>query len=115
MGLIATKPVFGDSYKARLKPVSSATQASYKIEISPVASLQMILSKKRITNALIRLRGCAGWSVPVLFANPPRQVFSRPGPYFVYDAPTIISIRKNKNLASTRVLGTFHIGEDELV
>ena len=30
----------------------------------------MILSKKRITKALIRLRGCAGWSAPVLFANP---------------------------------------------
>ena len=74
----------------------------------------MILSKKRITYALIRLRGCAGWSAPVLFANPQRQVFSRPGPYLVYDAPTIISIRKNKNLASTRVLGTFHIGEDGL-
>ena len=29
---------------------------------------------------LIRLRGCAGWSTPVLFANPRRQVFSRRGP-----------------------------------
>ena len=41
----------------------------------------MILSKKRITKALIRLRGCAGWSAPVLFANPRRQVFSRCGPF----------------------------------
>ena len=40
----------------------------------------MILSKKRITKALISLRGCAGWSAPVLFANPQRQVFSRRGP-----------------------------------
>ena len=47
---------------------------SYKIEISPVASLNMVLSKKRITKALIRLRGCAGWSAPVLFAKPRRQV-----------------------------------------
>ena len=30
----------------------------------------MILSNKRITKALIRLRVCAGWSAPVLFANP---------------------------------------------
>ena len=30
----------------------------------------MILFKKRITQALIRLRGCAGWSAPVLFATP---------------------------------------------
>ena len=28
--------------------------------------------KKRITKALIRLRGCAAWSAPVLFANPRR-------------------------------------------
>ena len=29
----------------------------------------MILSKKRKTKGLISLRGRAGWSVPVLFAN----------------------------------------------
>ena len=36
----------------------------------------MILYKTRITNVWIRLRGCAGWPAPVLFANPRRQVFS---------------------------------------
>ena len=36
MGLVTTKPVFGIS---DLKPVSSGTEASYKIEISLVASL----------------------------------------------------------------------------
>ena len=41
----------------------------------------MVLSKKRITKALIRLRGRAGWSAPVLFANPRRQVFLRRGPF----------------------------------
>ena len=51
-----------------------------EIEISPEASLCMILSKNRITKALIRLCGCAGWSAPVLFANHRRQVFSRRGP-----------------------------------
>ena len=30
----------------------------------------MILFKKGITKALIRLRGCAGWYAPLLFANP---------------------------------------------
>ena len=39
----------------------------------------MVLANKRITKALIRLRGCAGWSAPVLLANPRRQVFSRRG------------------------------------
>ena len=66
----ATKPVFGVSDKASFKPVSLATETSYKIEITPVASLHMVLSKKRITKALIRMRGCAGWSAPVLFVNP---------------------------------------------
>ena len=36
----------------------------------------MALPETRITKALIRLRGCAGWSVPVLFANPEDR-FSR--------------------------------------
>ena len=49
-------------------------------EISLVASTDMVLSKTRMTKALIRLRGCAGWFAPVLFANPRRQVFSRRGP-----------------------------------
>ena len=38
-------------------------------EKSLVASLDMILFIKRITKALIRLCGCAGWSVPLLFSN----------------------------------------------
>ena len=41
----------------------------------------MMLSKKLITKALIRLRGSAGCSVPVLFANPRRQGFSHQDPY----------------------------------
>ena len=41
----------------------------------------MILSKKGITKALIRLHGCAGWSAPLLFAITWRQGFSRRGPY----------------------------------
>ena len=41
----------------------------------------MVLFKKRITKALIRLRGCAGWSAPVLFTNLRRQVFSCQGPF----------------------------------
>ena len=35
----------------------------------------MILSSKRITKVLISLRECAGWSAPLLFANPPRTGF----------------------------------------
>ena len=44
MGLVATKPVFVVSDKVRLKPVSSATETSWNIEISLEASLDIILS-----------------------------------------------------------------------
>ena len=91
-----TKPVFGVSEKARLKPVSLATETSYKIEVLLVASLDMILPKKRITKALIRLRGSAGWSAHVLFANPRRQVFSRRGPILMYTHNKVIGSAENQ-------------------
>ena len=80
MGCDVTKPVFGVSDKARLKPISSATETSLKIKFSLVACLDVILSKMGITKALISLRGCAGWSVPLLFPNHRRQFFLRRGP-----------------------------------
>ena len=43
----------------------------------------MILSNKQITKALFRLRGSAGWSAPLLFANLLRQAFLRRGPYMM--------------------------------
>ena len=48
MGLDMTKPVFRVSDKVRLKSVSSATEISYKMEISSAASLDMIISNKGI-------------------------------------------------------------------
>ena len=81
MILVAAKPVFWVSDKVRFKPVSSATETSKNMETSLVASLDMILSKKRITKALISLGGHPDWSALVLFANPRRQVLSRRGPY----------------------------------
>ena len=77
MGLVGTKPVFGVFDPVIPKPACSATETSYEIEILPETSLDMILYKKRITGVLIRLHGCAGWSVPLLFSNIQRQVFSR--------------------------------------
>ena len=81
LGLVLTKPVFGVSVKARLKPVSLAPETSYNIEMLLEASLCMVHSNQRITKALIRLCVCAGWSASLLFANPRRQVLSRQGPY----------------------------------
>ena len=57
---------------------------SRKSKFTPVASLHMKLTKKRITKALISLCGCAGWSASVLFTNPRRQVFSRCGPLIIW-------------------------------
>ena len=55
MGSDARKPASIVSNKVRFKRVCSATETSYKMENSLVASLDMILSNKRITKALIRL------------------------------------------------------------
>ena len=70
------KLVLEVSDKVRLKPACSATETSQKIKIALVASLEMILSNKGITKALIRLSKCAGWSATLLFTTPKRQVFS---------------------------------------
>ena len=52
----------GVSTRVMLKQACSATKTSWKIDISLAASLNMILSKKQITNVLISLCRCAGWS-----------------------------------------------------
>ena len=45
---------------------------SYRDELENllVAILDMILYNKQTLKVLIRLSGCAGWSAPLLFANP---------------------------------------------
>ena len=40
-----------------------------RIEILLEASPDMLLSNKWITKVLIKLRGCTGWSAPLLFTN----------------------------------------------
>ena len=57
MSLDPTKPVFGVSGKARLKPISSATEASKKIEVLLVARLDMVLSKKTYNKGADRSAG----------------------------------------------------------
>ena len=89
MGLVMRKPVFGVSDKMRFKPASSATETSQKIEIALEASLDMIVSNTPITKVLIRQRRCAGWSVPLLFTNNGRQVFSRRCPDYTKNNKTL--------------------------
>ena len=81
-GLDPRKPVFGVSDKTKHKQIFTATETSQKIEISLEESLIMISINKRIAKALIRRRGCAGWSAPLLFATPQRHVFLRRGPNY---------------------------------
>ena len=52
----------------RLKPTCSDTETRWKIKFLHEASLDILLSNKQITKALIRLRGCTVWSAPLLFA-----------------------------------------------
>ena len=50
MSLDMTKSVFGVSNKGTLKPVSSATEISENIEISPVASLDIYGTFQKANN-----------------------------------------------------------------
>ena len=68
MNIATRKPVFGLSDQMRLKPACAATEARQRLEISYVETRGIILSRPRIAKALNRLRGCTGWSVPLLFA-----------------------------------------------
>ena len=63
------RPVFRVSDHARLKPTYSVTEiSSVNAEILRVGSLSLILSWEPTIKALIRLRGCVGWSAPLMFA-----------------------------------------------
>ena len=58
----------GFSDQVRLEPACSASETSYRLEILDIETRGIIISQQRIIKALIRLRGCAGWSAPLLFA-----------------------------------------------
>ena len=64
LGLDMTKCVFGVSYKARLKPVSSATETSSKIAILIACSKFIFKTFQKANN-----KG-ADQSAPLLYANP---------------------------------------------
>ena len=71
------------SNQVRLKLACSATEASMRIEILVTETRDITRSWQRTTKALIRLRGCAGWSAPLLFAYDIRHVFSWPGSFYL--------------------------------
>ena len=68
MSHVKRKPVLGVFDQVRLKSVCSAKEASLSHEIANIGTRDIILSRQRTTKVLIRLRGCAGWSAPLLVA-----------------------------------------------
>ena len=64
ISLVTRKSVF----RVRHKPACSASETSWCLEISAITSRGIVLSRQRKTKVLIRLRECAGWSAPLLFA-----------------------------------------------
>ena len=63
----------------------------------------MILFNKRITKALINLRGCAGWSALLLFSQTPKDRFSRVEAQIIFAFDFIIvKITSNNLILYTR-------------
>ena len=58
----------------------------------------------RITKALIRLRECAGWSAPVLFANPTKTGFLRVEAQIIYNVDYI----ENRQVFNKVILFFYH-------
>ena len=98
-----TKHVFGVSDQARHKPACTDTEASLSLEISAIESRDILLSKQQTTKAqislhiqaLIRLRGCAGWSAPLLFAYHIRHIFSWPGSYVKAASTNLVQYQRS--------------------
>ena len=75
---ILGRAVFGVSNKLIFKPACSATDTSQKIE--NLLILDMVLSNIRKANALIRLCGCAGYSLHLCCSQTAEGRFSGVGP-----------------------------------
>ena len=70
MDLNERKPVFVVYDHVIPKLACSATETTENSAIMLVANLDMILSFKQITEALIRLYKCRGWCAPLFISNP---------------------------------------------
>ena len=69
MGLDAKKTVCGVSDHAIPKLATQLQRPAIKLKVSLAISLDRVLSSKRITKALVRLRERAGWAAPLLVAK----------------------------------------------
>ena len=68
MSLVMRKSVLGSLRPGKTLTGLLSWWDSYGLEILDLASRGIILSRQWTTKALIRLRKCAGWSAPLLFA-----------------------------------------------
>ena len=100
---VTRKPIFEVCDQMRLKPACLATVTSYRLEISDIASRGITLSRQQTTKALIRLRGCAGWSAPLLFAYDINR-FSHDVAHWLYVLITILHLYTSKTLYVHTVL-----------
>ena len=78
--------------QVRFKLACSAAEASYSLETLRIANIHIVLSKLRTTKVLIRLRGCAGWYTPLLFAYGIRHVFVWPGLFIIIVCPLSVCL-----------------------
>ena len=63
------KPVFRVCDQVRLKPACLLSfRDKLSLEILDIETRGIIVSRQQTTKVLIRLRWCAGWSAPLLFA-----------------------------------------------
>ena len=65
---VARKHVFGFCHQVNFIPAGTATEMRHTIEILHLGSLDVLLSRKRLAKALLRLHGCAGWSAASFYA-----------------------------------------------
>ena len=98
MGLDATKFVFRVSDKAKFKPACSSTETNKKIGNLLVAIVDKILSSKRKTKAVIRLRTWVGWSMSLLLANPEYRHSCSKDRIMFYQLPLILTTFMNLDL-----------------
>ena len=85
--------ILGKSFEPRhektcLREFSTRSDSNWPAQLQKLARIlkfwlyrDIILSKQRTTKALIRLRGCAGWSAPLLFTYEIRHIFSWSGSF----------------------------------
>ena len=79
------------------KPDCAATEARQRFAISDIETRGIILSIRRTTNALNRLRGCAGWSASLFFAYGIKQVFPWRSSNAYCSNNTVFSSRQKRN------------------